>query len=267
MSSHFDVLGTAGLAVLSLMVAVWLLSLALKNASIVDIFWGLGFVLVAWASAAVGDGHDVRSTLLLILVSVWGLRLGGYLLWRNWGEPEDFRYQSMRRRQGAGFPLKSLFTVFGLQGVVMFVVSLPVQLAMTPESPKLGVLAILGTALWAVGMFFEAVGDIQLARFKADPANAGSVLNTGLWRYTRHPNYFGDFCVWWGIWLVAAETGDAAFAVVGPILMSIMLMRVSGVPMLERSLRKRRPGYADYVAQTAAFFPRKPRTPSAGGTS
>jgi len=260
MSSHLDVLGTTGLAIVSLMVAVWLLSLVLGNASIVDIAWGFGFVVVAAVSAIVGDGNDERSTLLVVLVGIWGLRLSGYLLWRNWGEPEDFRYQSMRRRQGPKFPIKSLLTVFALQGAVMFIVSLPVQLAMTPTTPDLGVLAAIGVLLWAVGLFFETVGDVQLARFKAQPDNAGKVLQQGLWRFTRHPNYFGDFCVWWGIWLVTAESGDAAWAVIGPVLMSVMLLRVSGVPMLERSLTKRRPDYVDYITRTSAFFPRRPRS-------
>ena len=261
MSSHLDVLGSAALAVLVLMVATWLLSLVLRNASIVDIAWGAGFVIVAWVSALVGDGHTERSNLLVALVSIWGLRLAGYLLWRNAGKGEDFRYRSMRARQGPSFPIRSLATVFLFQGLVMWVVSLPVQLAMTPDDPDVGVVAIVGVALWGLGFFFESVGDAQLARFKADPANEGAVMDRGLWRYTRHPNYFGDFCVWWGIFLVAAETGDAIAGVIGPIVMSIFLMKVSGVPMLERSLSRRRPGYADYVARTSTFFPRPPRAP------
>jgi steroid 5-alpha reductase family enzyme len=258
-SGHLDVLGTTALVVVGIMVITWLVSLALRNASIVDIVWGAGFVAVAWTAALVGDGHTGRSDLLVAMVTVWGLRLAGYLLWRNGGKGEDFRYRSMRKRAGERFAIRSLATVFLLQGLLMWIVSLPVQIAMTPEDPDIGVLAIVGVVLWGAGFFFETVGDAQLARFKADPANAGKVMDRGLWRYTRHPNYFGDVCVWWGIFLVAAETGDALAAVVGPIVMTILLTRVSGVPMLERSLTKRRDGYDDYIARTSSFFPRPPR--------
>ena len=259
MSGHLDVLGSAAVVVLGIMVCTWVVSLVLRNASIVDIVWGAGFVAVAWTAACVGDGHGGRPDLLVAMVTIWGLRLAGYLFWRNRGHGEDRRYQSMRRKAGDGFAMRSLVTVFLLQGALMWIVSLPVQLAMTPDGPDIGPLAIVGVVLWGIGFFFETVGDAQLARFKADPANDGQVMDRGLWRYTRHPNYFGDFCVWWGIFLVAAETTDARAGVIGPIVMSIFLMRVSGVPILERSLTRRRPGYADYVARTSTFFPRPPR--------
>ncbi|GJM37886.1 MAG: hypothetical protein DHS20C19_12530 [Acidimicrobiales bacterium] len=259
MSGHVDVIVGSALAIVVAMVATWVVSLILRNASIVDIVWGLGFVVVAWTARVIGDGNDGRSDLLTAMVTIWGLRLALYLLWRNWGEGEDYRYQSMRRRQGDAFPVKSLVTVFGFQGLVMFVVSLPLQLAATPATPDIGVLAIIGVVLWGIGLFFETVGDAQLARFKADSANAGTVMDRGLWRYTRHPNYFGDFCVWWGLFLVATESGDAWFGIIGPAVMTFMLLRVSGVAMLERGLMKRREGYAEYVTRTATFFPRPPR--------
>ncbi|MEQ8841532.1 MAG: DUF1295 domain-containing protein [Acidimicrobiales bacterium] len=259
MSGHLDVMIGAALGIVFLMVATWLVSLVQRNASIVDIVWGAGFVVVAWISRAIGDGNDDRMNLLTAMITIWGARLSIYLWWRNHGKEEDFRYQSMRRRHGDRFPLRSLVTVFGLQTVVMFVVALPVQLAATPASPDIGWIAVVGVALWGVGLFFETVGDAQLARFKADPDNAGAVMDRGLWRYTRHPNYFGDFCIWWGIFLVAAETADARIGVIGPLLMSFMLLEVSGVAMLERGLMKRREGYDDYVARTATFFPRPPR--------
>jgi len=265
MSGHFDVIIGAALGIVVIMVATWVLSLFLGNASIVDIVWGAGFVVVAWISRIIGDGNSDRLDLLTAMVTIWGLRLALYLFWRNRGEEEDYRYQSMRRRQGASFPVRSLITVFGFQGLVMFIVSLPVQLAATPATPDIGWVGVVGVVIWGTGLFFETVGDAQLTRFKADPANAGTVMDRGLWRYTRHPNYFGDFCVWWGIFLVAAETTDARFGVVGPLLMSFMLLRVSGVAMLERGLMKRRDGYADYVARTATFFPRPPRSPAADG--
>ena len=262
MSGHFDVMIGAALGILVVMVATWLVSLLLRNASIVDIVWGGGFVLVAWIARTIGDGDTGRLNLLTAMVTIWGSRLALYLWWRNHGQEEDFRYQSMRRRQGDRFPIMSAVTVFGLQGVLMFVVSLPVQLAATPARPGIGWVAVIGVVLWGVGLFFETVGDVQLARFKADPDNAGTVMDRGLWRYTRHPNYFGDFCVWWGVFLVAAETVDARFGVIGPALMTFMLLRVSGVAMLERGLMKRREGYADYVARTPTFFPRPPRNAS-----
>jgi steroid 5-alpha reductase family enzyme len=259
MSGHLDVIVGVAIGIVVVMVATWVVSLPLRNASIVDIVWGAGFVMVAWVARTIGDGNADRIDLLTAMVTIWGGRLALYLWWRNHGEGEDYRYRSMRRRHGDRFPVRSLVTVFGLQGVVMFVVSLPVQLAATPASPGIGWLAVAGVVLWGVGLFFETVGDAQLARFKADPANAGTVMDRGLWRYTRHPNYFGDFCVWWGIFLVAAEASDARFGVVGPALLSFMLLRVSGVAMLERGLVKRREGYADYMTRTATFFPRPPK--------
>ena len=247
-------------AIAALMIATWLLSLALGDASIVDIAWGLGFVLVAWVSFAVGDGADAHRWLVALLTTLWGARLAGYLAWRNIGKGEDFRYQAMRRRYGARFGIVSLFLVFGVQGLAMWTVSLPVQAAQVPDTPdSLTVLDFAGIALWCVGMFFETVGDLQLARFKSDPASAGRVMDRGLWRYTRHPNYFGDFCVWWGLYLIALATGDAWWSIAGPLLMSVLLMRVSGVTLLERHLTRNRPGYDDYARRTSSFFPRPPR--------
>jgi steroid 5-alpha reductase family enzyme len=245
----------AGL-VLVLVTALWAVSVAARDTSIVDVFWGSGFVLVAWFGFALADGSPDRSLLLVLLVTAWGLRLSLYLARRNLGKGEDYRYAEMRRRHGERWPLRSLFVVFWLQGALIWIVSLPVQVAMTDPTPSgLGVLDWAGTVLWAVGLTFEAVGDRQLARFKADPANRGKVMDRGLWRYTRHPNYFGDFCVWWGIWLVAVATGSTWWTVVGPAVMSVLLIRVSGAARLERSLVRRREGYADYVARTSAFFP------------
>jgi steroid 5-alpha reductase family enzyme len=252
-------LTSAAVAIAVLMVGTWLVSLAVKNASIVDIVWGLGFVLVAWVVRWRVDGVDARQWLLVAMTSVWGLRLGGYLFWRNHGKGEDFRYRAMRKHWGPRFGLISLGTVFGLQGVLMFLVSLPVQLGQAASSPDLGVLAWVGAVVWLVGLFFEVVGDAQLARFKADPANAGVVMDRGLWRYTRHPNYFGDACVWWGIALVAAETTVGRWGLAGAVVMTVLLRRVSGVTLLEKSLVKRRAGYTEYVARTSPFLPRPPK--------
>ena len=254
-----DVMLASAVAIAILMVTTWLISVAVKNASIVDIVWGLGFVLVGWVSFGVGKGDDVRGWVLAILVSLWGLRLAGYLARRNVGHGEDYRYKAMRKHWGPKFPLISLFTVFVLQGVLMWIVSLPLQLGQVEASPGFGPIGTMGVLVWAVGLFFEATGDAQLRRFKADPANAGKVMSSGLWRYTRHPNYFGDSVVWWGIAIVAAEAGVGAWGFIGAAVMTFLLVRVSGVALLERSLRKRKPEYEEYARRTSAFVPRPPR--------
>jgi steroid 5-alpha reductase family enzyme len=242
------------------MIALWLLSLALRDASIVDIFWGLGFTMIAaltflWTN----DGSSARRGLIAAMVSIWGVRLATYLFWRNAGHGEDPRYAAMRRHWGERFWWVSFFTVFVLQGVLLWIVSLPAQLGQVAPGGPLGALDAVGVALFSLGLFFETVGDWQLARFKADPANAGRVMDRGLWRYTRHPNYFGDFCVWWGVFIVALSTPYGVWSAIAPALMSFLLMRVSGVPLLERSIHERRPRYAEYARRTSAFFPRPPR--------
>jgi len=245
--------------VAALMLVTWLVSLPLRNASIAFFFWGLGVFFFAWWVRLTVDVDAARQWLLVGMVTIWGLRLSIYLTWRNHGNGEDYRYQAMRRHWGARVWCVSLLTVFVRQGVPMWKVSLGAQLGQVPDSPGLGVLAGLGVAVWAVGLGFEAVGDAQLARFKGDPANQGRVMDQGLWRYTRHPNYFGDACVWWGIALVAAESGLGAFGILGAVVMTVLLRRVSGVTLLEKSLTKRRAGYDDYIARTSPFIPRPPR--------
>ena len=249
----------SALAILIVMLTTWVVSVVIRNASIVDIVWGLGFVEVAWVARIVGDGNDARQWLLTLLTTLWGLRLAGYLAWRNTGHGEDYRYRNMRKRWGSRFPLISLVTVFGLQGTLMWIVSLGVQLGQADDSPDLGVIALVGVIVYVIGLVFETVGDAQLTRFKADPNSAGKVMDKGLWRYTRHPNYFGDACVWWGLSLIAAETGGGAWGLIGAAVMTYFLRRVSGVTLLERSLKKRREGYLEYIERTSAFFPRPPR--------
>jgi len=253
-------MSTAALTIAVLMLGTWVLSLVVKNASIVDVAWGLGFVAVAWMVAARVDGNADRQFLIVAMTTLWGVRLAVFLFLRNRGAGEDYRYRAMRKRWGSRFPLASLGTVFLLQGVLMWIVSLPVQLGQVEQSPDVGVVAWIGVVLWAVGLFFEAVGDLQLAEFKRDPANEGLVMDRGLWRYTRHPNYFGDACVWWGIALVAAETTVGRWGLIGAVVMTVLLRKVSGVPLLEKSLVKRRQGYDEYIAKTSPFIPRPPRT-------
>jgi steroid 5-alpha reductase family enzyme len=241
-------------AVAGMMLVVWVISVLIKDASIVDIGWGLGFVLIAWVTFLTSD-RTPRCWLIVLLTTIWGTRLSGYLARRNLGKGEDYRYVKMREKHGSRFPIVSLLTVFGLQGLIMLIVSLPLQTGMTVEAPTtLGLLACIGCAVWLIGFAFEAGGDWQLARFKADESNRGKVLDSGFWRYTRHPNYFGDFMIWWGVFLISFGTGAAWWSAIGPAVMSFFLIKVSGVAMLEKTLKKK-PGYADYIAKTNAFFP------------
>ena len=252
---HLWILGLAALALFA--TAGWLLSLPLRDVSIVDIMWSLMFLLAASVYTAAQAAPGPRAWLVLLLVGLWSIRLAAYIFWRNRGHGEDFRYQQIRARNQPGFAFKSLYLVFGLQAALAWVISLPL-LAATGSTAPLGWLDAAGVALWSVGMVFEAGGDWQLARFKRDPANRGKVLDTGLWRYTRHPNYFGDFCVWWGLFLIALAAGGW-WSVVGPLLMSVLLLKVSGVALLEKDIGERRPAYRDYIRRTNAFFPGPPR--------
>lgn len=252
--------------VVGLMTIVWLISLPLRDVSIIDIVWGLGFVVVVWNTLFRVDTWTPWRIALAVLATVWGLRLSGYLLWRNWGEGEDRRYQSMRRRFGPSFWLTSLFIVFLLQASLVWVVSLPLQSALLAGGNGSVVIwvAVPGVMLWSVGLLFETAGDLQLAKFKSDPANDGKVLDRGLWRYTRHPNYFGDFLVWWGMAAIAFALGAAWWTVIGPVVMSILLMKVSGVTLLESSLKERKPEYQAYIGRTNAFFPGPPHPSQLG---
>lgn len=259
MSNVGEVLVSAGLFVGLMMFCLWLLSLGLRNASIVDIAWGLGFVLVAWISVLVGNGNSKRGILIAVLATIWGARLSGHLALRNIGHGEDFRYRAMRKHHGQRFWFVSLFQVFVVQGVLMWVVSLPLQLSQVDATPSLGLLSIIGSVIWFIGILFESIGDLQLARFKALPQNSGKVLQTGLWRFTRHPNYFGDCMVWWGLAIIAFESTSGRFGLFGAAVMTILLLRISGVAFLEKTIIRRRPEYVEYQRVTSAFIPRLPR--------
>ena len=251
-----------GATVVVYFLAVMAVSLRLNNHSIVDIAWGPGFVLVAAVSyiASMDAGGDpVRRGTVLALTAIWGLRLGFYIGRRNAGHGQDARYTALlSRRSGALVPYV-LRTVYLPQAVVMFVVSVPVQIAMYQHA-RLGVLGALGVAVWCVGFTFEAVGDAQLARFKTDPGNAGRIMDRGLWAWTRHPNYFGDCCVWTGLWLLSLGSPVGLLAVVSPMLMTYFLVNVTGKALLEKGLhRSKGDAYAAYVERTSGFLPRPPR--------
>jgi steroid 5-alpha reductase family enzyme len=245
-----------------LMVLTWLGSVVQKDASLVDRVWGLAFVVLAWTYAVVADLWDARTWLVLALVSIWGIRLSAFITWRNWGHGEDARYAAMRRKRPETFTRRSLVTVFLLQAVLAWLISVPLLAATTIDGGPLGLLDAVAVLLWTVGFVFEAGGDAQLSRFLADPVNRGKVMDRGLWRYTRHPNYFGDTVVWWSF-LAAALAVGAWWGAFGTMMMTVLIVKVSGVALTERRMGRpgsTREGYDEYVRRTNAFIP-GPRRP------
>jgi steroid 5-alpha reductase family enzyme len=245
-------------AVLVLILATWFVGRAIGRFNVIDVAWGLGFVLVAWVAFArsAGHGDDTRRLVVALLVTIGAGRLAVYIAWRGRGKGEDPRYADMLA--GHADPARRALAIYLTQAVAIWFVSLPVMVAMFERSEP-GVLFVVGVVVWAVGFGFESVGDWQLARFRADPASVGKVMDRGLWRFTRHPNYFGDATMWWGIWLVAAQQWQGVVTVLSPVLMTWTLTRKTGKPLLEQSLAERRPGYRDYVERTSGFFPLPPR--------
>jgi len=244
-------------AILVLGFITWCVSLLKRDVSIVDSVWSLLILLAAVVYAVMLPASGPRAPWVLALAALWALRLAVYITWRNWGEPEDHRYRAIRARNQPNYEFKSLYLVFGLQGALAAIVSLPLLAALASSRPP-NELDVLGICVFAFGLAFETLGDWQLARFKADAANRGRVMDRGLWRYTRHPNYFGEFCVWWGFYLIALA-GGGWWAIVSPLLMSLLLLKVSGVTLLEKDIGERRPDYGGYIARTNAFFPGPPR--------
>jgi steroid 5-alpha reductase family enzyme len=250
--------GLALIAVLALL--TWIASLVQRDVSLVDRMWSLMIAGPAIVYAAQTGWSGLRAVAVLVLVLAWGLRLAAYITWRNWGHGEDRRYQEIRARNQPGFAFKSLYLIFALQMLLAWIVSAPTLAALAGDH-AFGPLDAAGIAMALVGLVFEVVGDAQMASFKANPAHRGRVMDRGLWRYTRHPNYFGETCFWWGIWLVAlgAGGGAAAWTVLSPLLMTVLLLKVSGVALLEKDIAERRPAYRDYIARTNAFVPGPPR--------
>ena len=246
-------------AVTTMMYVGWLISILHDNVTVVDSLWGLGFILVAWLTYFQSDGFWGRNILIATLVTVWGLRLSIYLSIRNWGKGEDPRYGGWRKKSGDNFWLVSLFKVFILQALFLWVISLVLQIGQLAGKPAAFTwLDIIGTVIWLVGFLFESLGDSQLARFKSDPTNKGRVMSEGLWAYTRHPNYFGEFLVWWGLFMITLATPGSWWTILSPVIVTLVLLKMTGIPLTEKALIERRPGYGDYVRRTSAFVPWRP---------
>jgi steroid 5-alpha reductase family enzyme len=249
---------TGLVVVLAALTIVWAWSVKLRDASIVDICWGPGFILLVWLYCVLYQAFTPRPLLIAVLVTVWGVRLAVHIACRHGGE--DRRYHAMRLVGGHAFWWRSLFIVFWLQAAILWFVALPLLVVARVPGPA-GVTAtdLVGLLLFALGFACEAIGDYQLERFGAEPTNRGRVLDTGLWRYTRHPNYFGDAVLWWGLYCIAASAPNGWMTAASPLLMTLLLLRVSGVTLLEQSLKLSKPGYASYMARTSAFVPWPPR--------
>ena len=248
------------LAVLAMMLMGWVVSLIYRNVTIVDSLWGLGFMVIAWLTFSMAGGYPGRKLLISLLVTLWGLRLVLHLSRRNWGHGEDPRYAGWRQKSGERFWLISLFKVFMLQSVFLWVISLALQWGqMFPQPSELIWLDYVGLGIWIVGFFFETVGDWQLARFKADPAQKGRVMDQGLWAYSRHPNYFGETLIWWGIFVITLATPAGWWTIVSPIIITTVLLKMTGVTLMEKTIVHTRPKYRDYIRRTNAFIPWFPK--------
>lgn len=251
----------AAVAVWSYMTAFYIAALVRRDNSVADVAWGPGFFLACVAALSGRGDLSARPVIATVLVGAWGFRLAFHIARRNRGKGEDPRYAKWREDWGKWFIIRSYFQVFILQGFLLLVIASSVVTVNAVENPPLGILDGLGIAIWLVGFLFEVVGDAQLARFKADPANRGKVMDRGLWRYTRHPNYFGEATMWWGLYLLALGVEGGWLTVVSPVTITFLLLRVSGVPMLEKGHMAQRPGYREYVERTNAFFPWFPKKP------
>ena len=260
MLTLFKILLINLLAVLVMMFVGWLMSIIKKNVTLVDSLWGLGFVMIAWMTVWLTPDHGPRQTVMAVMVTLWGLRLSSHLSWRNWGHGEDPRYGQWRETSGERFWLVSLFKVFLLQAIFLWLIALSLQIGqMSPIPPRLTAFDYAGIILWTVGFLFESVADWQLLKFKANPATKGQVMDRGLWAYSRHPNYFGEVLVWWGLFFMTLATPDSAWTIVSPVIITLVLLKMTGVPLTEKTIARTRPGYADYVRRTNAFIPGRPR--------
>ena len=249
---------TAAIIILAYFSVLFVIGTMRKNNSIVDIGWGIGFVILAWSLLILRLPLSLVRTTITLLVTLWGVRLFYHILKRNHGKPEDFRYVAFRKAWGKWVVPRAFFQIYMLQGLLMFLIALPYILQGGTSGGVQIALYVIGLTVFAIGFTFESVGDAQLKAFLRDPANKGKIMTGGLWRYTRHPNYFGEATIWWGIFLIALSGGVSPLAVIGPITITVLLLFVSGVPLLERDM-KNRPGYAEYAAKTSIFVPWFPR--------
>jgi steroid 5-alpha reductase family enzyme len=257
--TFFEIYLQAFIAIMVMMTGLWIVSIFLKNVTIVDLFWGLGFVIAGWIYFFYTDGYEVRKILLIIFVTVWGIRLSVYLTWRNIGKGEDFRYQQFRKNYGNRYWWISFFQTFLLQGLLMWLISAPLLGAQFyNQNRSLNIFDILGILFWVIGLTFEAGGDYQLAKFRSNPNNKGKILDSGFWHYTRHPNYFGDTSVWWGYGFLCIASGSY-LPILGSLLMTALIIKVSGVALLEKTLTDTKPQYKAYIEKTSPFIPWPPK--------
>jgi steroid 5-alpha reductase family enzyme len=249
---------TLGLVLFVYMSLWFIFSLIKKRNDVADVAWGLGFVLMTWTSYFLNGNFGARGLLVGVLVSIWGLRLAWHIHARNHGKTEDYRYLAWRKEWGKWFYLRSYFQVYILQGVLLFLIALPLFIINKNFGGGLGLLDLVGVVVWLIGFYFESVGDAQLAKFISDPANKGKLMKSELWAYTRHPNYFGEVTQWWGIWFIALAVNNGLFGIIGPITITFLILKVSGVPMLEKKMAEN-PDFAEYKRQTSVFIPMIPK--------
>lgn len=229
-----------------------------KNNGVVDTAWGLGFVIVAWFSTAISNSFFWPNIIISIMITIWGVRLFYHIIKRNSGKPEDFRYAAWRKEWGKWVVPRAFLQVYMLQAIFMLFVASPIIILNSYQSSTMTILTLIGAAVWILGFYFESLGDYQLEQFKKNKENKGKILNTGLWKYTRHPNYFGESTMWWGIGIAAYGSGAGILSFVSPIIITFLLLFVSGVPLLEKSFANR-PGYSEYKAVTSVFIPMPPK--------
>jgi steroid 5-alpha reductase family enzyme len=249
---------TLALILFVYMTAWFVFSLLKKRNDVADVAWGLGFVLLAWSSLVLEQAFSIRSLLVVIMVTIWGSRLAWHIHRRNKGKAEDFRYLAWRKEWGKWFYLRSYFQVYFLQGVLLFCVVMPVLVINSQPAQSLGFIELMGFAIWAIGFWFESTGDAELARFLKDPANKGKLMQSGLWQYTRHPNYFGEVTQWWGIWVIAMAAPFGILGVIGPLTITFLILKVSGIPLLEKKMAEH-PDFAQYKKRVSVFFPLLPK--------
>ncbi len=253
------VVARMALAIFVYMTVLFLLALVRKRNDIADVGWGLGFILVDLASLWISGNVTPRKLLILALVVLWGLRLAVHIGMRNRGKKEDYRYKQWRDDWGDNWVIRSYLQVFLLQGVFMLLITFPIMLANTYDVRPLGLLDAVGVMVWAIGFLFESVGDYQLTQFVRNPANKGKIMKYGLWQYTRHPNYFGEVTQWWGVFLIVLSVPNAWMGIIGPLTISFLILKVSGIPLLEKQFEGR-PEWEDYKKRTSAFFPWFPKS-------